>query len=167
MNIRFAIIFSSNSPLVWVTLVCGEKMFGHAYVDGTANVIVQRLYDKIMTMNDAQPTLMEQKKEMIHQLWLAGAHAEEIAGTINASLAPEPPMTASQVYVIANRLGLPRRIVTESGLTLPVIEPNTPRHPPSPKQAGFRLCIRVGCGKRFWSLSAGDRLCSKHKHTDY
>jgi len=113
--------------------------------------------EKSATVSTLSPR--EARKEKIKELWLLGKSAEEIGEAIT------PPATKAQVWLIAYRMGLPRRVKTEKGLTAPIIraEEAHARHPCNPKQEGYRFCIRGGCGKRFWSPGAHVRFCPQHR----
>lgn len=107
------------------------------------------------------------RETIIDAMWFNGVHAEIIAMEVTRRLNLPNPMSSGQVYVIAHRMGLPRRVKTASGQLMPIIRQEAGeaalRHPASPKKEGYRLCIRCGCGRRFWSKGAGDRLCSYHR----
>ena len=108
-----------------------------------------------------KPQWAPERKESLRILWLQGLTAADIGARL------EPPCEASVVHVMAFRMGLPKRIKTSAGqLEAPVLRADVKmKHPPSPKMAGERSCIR--CGKRFWSPGAHVRRCPNCRRAEF
>jgi hypothetical protein len=107
----------------------------------------------------------DESKTALRTLWLRGLSAAEIAERLTVEFGLSPPVDAAKIYVTAFRMGLPKRVKTSDGLTAPLLRaPAGGRHPASPREAGYRTCLK--CGSKFWSQHAGIRRCPQHKREE-